>query len=157
MNRTPFNRFSVVHETHRRSMSTFMCGDSVSFFAHQQRHHPALQQFLCPCTNFTTRHPRRRGYSSLGVRESRCSWFSYFVIAHFNSTASTFRDWFRQIEMRPSGCQGGLLSSDTLAQITPSSVNVYLVKWGWMLLCFMEWSLSNYLVSFILTETVLFY
>jgi hypothetical protein len=48
------------------------------------------------------------------------------VVTHFIAIVSTFRDWFRLIEMRPRGWSIGFSQFPAIAQITLSSVKISL-------------------------------
>lgn len=73
-------------------MSTFISFDSVSFFTYQQRRHSAVSLPIHKLRNaaFTKGGTVVSDFVNIDVTR-----FSYFVIAHFNGTAPTFRDWFR--------------------------------------------------------------
>jgi hypothetical protein len=71
-----------------------MNGDSVSYFAHQQRL-PPHSSFSAHTQTSQTRHPRRGDTVVSDFMNLDVPRFSYFVIAHSNANASTFRDWFR--------------------------------------------------------------
>ena len=63
---------------------------------------------------------------SLAIRKPRYSRFRLFLVTHFNTIFSTFREWFRRIMMRPHGWLAGYPHSPAIAQITLSSVKLRL-------------------------------
>jgi len=75
----------------------------------------------------------KKATKNLRIRQSRCSEFQPFVILHFNTTVSTFRDFpTNRDESAPSTVP--LLRISLAAQW--SSV---FVKWGWMISGLMDW------------------
>jgi hypothetical protein len=54
------------------------------------------------------------------------SWFLPFVITHFYTVVSIFRDWFRRIGMKPHDWRVGFLHLLAIAHNTLSSVKLYL-------------------------------
>ena len=81
----------------------------------------AAQIYVCVCGAML------RGIrSSIKVRDFQCSGFWPFMIAHFNTTASAFHNWFRWIWMRSVGWWVGFCHFLAIAQITLSSVSLYL-------------------------------
>jgi hypothetical protein len=80
---------------------------------------------------------------SLHVHKPRCSGFRPFVINHFNTVVSNFRDWFRRKSnrMEPHGLRVGKPQTSVTVQLLAAQS---FTKWGRMLSYIMEWDCPSF-------------